>query len=111
MGENQAFSRQQQRILDYIADFGSITAGEAHIDLGILNFSARLSELKDKGIRFKSKRETAKNRYQEPVSYYRYSFYEEKDCANCVYYNTERNDMPCCSCNGHSNFESEVEGE
>lgn len=75
---NGVYSRQQQRILDYIADFGSITAGEAHIDLGILNFSARLSELKDKGIRFKSKRETARNRYQEPISYYRYSFYEEE---------------------------------
>lgn len=31
-----------------------------------------------------------------------------KSCANCVYYNTERNDMPCCSCNGHSNFQLEA---
>jgi hypothetical protein len=42
MGKNENFSRQQQRILDYITDFGSITAGEAYYDLGILNFSARL---------------------------------------------------------------------
>ena len=75
---NGVYSRQQQRILDYITDFGSITAGEAHYDLGILNFSARLSELKDKGIKFKSVRETAKNRYQEPISYNRYSFYREE---------------------------------
>ena len=75
---NGVYSRQQQRMLDYIADFGSITAGEAHYDLGILNFSARLSELKDKGIKFKSIRETAKNRYQEPISYNRYSFYREE---------------------------------
>ena len=79
MGEktNGVYSRQQQRILDYITDFGSITGGEAHYDLGILNFSARLSELKDKGIKFKAVRETAKNRYQEPISYNRYSFYKE----------------------------------
>ena len=74
---NGVYSRQQQRILDYIADFGSITAGEAHYDLGILNFSARLSERKDKGIKFKSVRETAKNRYGEPISYNRYTFYTE----------------------------------
>lgn len=75
--DKNLFSKQQQRILDYITDFGSITAGEAFLDLGILNFSARLSELKDKGIKFKSVRETAKNRYQEPISYYRYTFYKE----------------------------------
>ena len=74
---NSVYSRQQQRILDYIADFGSITAGEAHYDLGILNFSARLSELKDKGIKFKATRETAKNRYGEPINYNRYTFYRE----------------------------------
>ena len=77
MGKNENFSKQQQRILDYIADFGSITAGEAHYDLGILNFSARLSELKDKGIRFKSVREANLNRYGEKIAYYRYSFYKE----------------------------------
>lgn len=74
MGKNENFSRQQQRILDYITDFGSITAGEAHYDLGILNFSARLSELKDKGFKFKPVRETAKNRYGEPINYNRYFF-------------------------------------
>ena len=69
------YSKQQQRILEYITDFGSITAGEAHYDLGILNFSARLSELKDRGFKFKSQRESALNRYGEKVSYNRYSFY------------------------------------
>lgn len=71
--DKSLYTRQQQRILDYIADFGSITAGEAHYDLGILNFSARLSELKDKGIKFKATRETAKNRYCEPINYNRYT--------------------------------------
>jgi hypothetical protein len=75
--EEKVYSKQQQRILDYIKDFGSITAGEAHYDLGILNFSARLSELKDRGFKFKSQRETALNRYGEKISYFRYSFYTE----------------------------------
>lgn len=72
------FSKQQQRILDYITDFGSITAEEAMYHLSMLNFSARLSELKDKGIKFKFKREITKNRYKEPIGYYRYSFYIEE---------------------------------
>ena len=36
----------------------------------------------------------------------------EEDCANCVYYNTDRKDQPCCYCVGGGCFEeSEVEGE
>ena len=32
----------------------------------------------------------------------------EKCCENCVYYDTERTDQPCCSCVDWCNFESEV---
>lgn len=36
----------------------------------------------------------------------------EKCCENCVYYDTERTDQPCCSCVGGCNYEeNEVEGE
>lgn len=28
-----------------------------------------------------------------------------KDCADCIYYNTDRDDMPCCSCFDGINFE------
>lgn len=33
-------------------------------------------------------------------------------CENCVYYDVDRIDQPCCSCIGGCNWEkSEVEGE
>lgn len=33
---------------------------------------------------------------------------EPKCCENCVYYDTDRTDQPCCSCVGGRNFESDV---
>lgn len=32
-------------------------------------------------------------------------------CENCVYYDTDRTDQPCCSCIGFENWESEVDTE
>lgn len=32
----------------------------------------------------------------------------EKCCESCVYYDTDRNDQPCCSCVGGCNFESDI---
>lgn len=29
----------------------------------------------------------------------------EKDCATCVYYDTDRKDQPCCSCEDKINYE------
>jgi hypothetical protein len=63
---------QKEMIIQYIKDFGSITPAEAFLDLGIYNFSARLSELKDEGYAFVMKREKGKNRYGRPVSWGRY---------------------------------------
>ena len=34
-----------------------------------------------------------------------------RSCENCVYYDTDRTDQPCCSCVGGCNFESEVDTE
>lgn len=28
-----------------------------------------------------------------------------KDCVDCIYYNTDRDDMPCCRCWDFINFE------
>lgn len=36
---------------------------------------------------------------------------EPRRCENCVYYDTERTDQPCCSCVGWCNFESEVDAD
>ena len=34
--------------------------------------------------------------------------YVEEECETCSYYNTDRNDQPCCSCVDYENWESEV---
>ena len=64
---------QRQRILDYINEFGSITALEAVRDLGVLQLSARLVELEKDGIVFHKEQESALNRFGERVYYTRYS--------------------------------------
>ena len=64
---------QKQRILDYIDEYGSITALEAARDLGILQLSARLVEMEKDGIVFKKQQESATNRFGETVYYTRYS--------------------------------------
>lgn len=64
---------QRQRILDYINEFGSITALEAVKDLGVLQLSARLVELEKDGIFFHKEQESALNRFGERVYYTRYS--------------------------------------
>jgi hypothetical protein len=35
----------------------------------------------------------------------------ENMCENCVYYDTDRNDQPCCNCNGENYEKCEVEEE
>ena len=45
------------------------------------------------------------------VSFVDRHMYEPKCCENCVYYDTDRQDQPCCSCVCGCNFESEVDTE
>lgn len=64
---------QGDKILKYLKDFGSITAYEAVIDLGITQLAARLCELKARGYEFDKEMQTGKNRYGENTHYIRYS--------------------------------------
>lgn len=64
---------QQERIIKYMNDFGSITALEAVSDLGITQLSARICELQNKGYEFNKELQTGKNRYGEPTHFIRYS--------------------------------------
>jgi hypothetical protein len=64
---------QGDKILKYLKDFGSITAYEAVIDLGITQLAARLCELKARGYEFDKEMQTGKNRYGESTHYIRYS--------------------------------------
>lgn len=64
---------QCERIIKYIRDFGSITNREASYELGILNFGARISDLRRQGIILKATTEKSKNRYNEICTYNRYT--------------------------------------
>lgn len=67
---------QNQRIIQYLNDFGSITTYEAMIDLGVARLASRIHELRKGGIDIIGEKETAKNRYGELTHYIRY-----KKCA------------------------------
>lgn len=64
---------QCERVLDYMQKFGSITAAEAVMDLGVYRLSARISDLKSEGYKIADVMESGKNRYGEKTSYKRYS--------------------------------------
>ena len=64
---------QNQRILEYINQFGSITQLEALRDLGVMRLASRISDLRKQGYGIISKREAVKNRYEETCYIKRYS--------------------------------------
>ena len=67
---------QNQRILDYIKEFGSITQLEALRDLGVMRLASRISDLRRQGYNIVSERETVKNRFGEDCHPKRYSLKE-----------------------------------
>lgn len=64
---------QKERILKYLVDFGSITQGEAFMDLGIGRLSARICELRKKGYQIITIMDHGFNRYNERVTFARYT--------------------------------------
>lgn len=65
---------QNERILSYIKEFGSITPMEAFRDLGITKLSTRVSDMsRNHGIEFEKTYTKGKNRFGEPIYYMRYS--------------------------------------
>lgn len=58
-------SKAQQRVFDFIMDFGSITTLEAYTELGETRLSARVFEMKEKGIPISFEWHTVQNRYGE----------------------------------------------
>ena len=55
----------QQRVYDYICQFGSITTLQAFVDLGESRLSARIWELRDKNIKIDSEMIEVENRFHE----------------------------------------------
>lgn len=58
----QSKPTQNQRILDYIAEFGSITQLDALRDLGVMRLASRITDLKRKGYPIISTTETVTTR-------------------------------------------------
>lgn len=64
---------QNERIIQYIKEFGSITPIEAFRDLGVTKLATRVSEMSRNGIDFEKQYVKGTNRFGEPVYYMRYS--------------------------------------
>lgn len=69
---------QEQKIIDYVERFGSITTLDAFRDLAITRLSARIFNIKNMGYKVTSIREISKNRFGEDVNYNRYFIEKEQ---------------------------------
>jgi hypothetical protein len=58
-------SKAQQRVFDYMVEFGSISTLQAFNDLGESRLSAMIFELKKKGVVIADERKEVKNRWGE----------------------------------------------
>lgn len=63
---------QTDRVLEYLQQFGSITALEALRDLGIMHLSSRITELRQKGYAVNREMIEVKNRWGEKTFVARY---------------------------------------
>lgn len=63
---------QNERILDYMERFGSITQIEALNELGVMRLASRISDLRKHGYHIHSENITVKNRYGEKCCVKRY---------------------------------------
>jgi hypothetical protein len=69
---------QQERVLQYIRDFGGITRAEAMSELGIANLPAVILDIRKKGVRVLTNEVESKNRYGQKITYAKYTL-EETD--------------------------------
>lgn len=69
---------QNQRILKYIRDFGSITQIDALRDLGVMRLASRISDLRRLGHPIISETEMVTNRYGETCRIKRYRMSEDE---------------------------------
>ena len=76
MGKVEHKPTQNQRILDYIERFGSITQLDALKDLGVMRLASRISDLRRLGYAIISTSEPVTNRYGETCHIKRYRIEE-----------------------------------
>lgn len=65
-------SKQNERIIEYLKQHGSITCHEALINLSVARLPSRIHELKQEGHQIITIRETGTNRFGEKYHYARY---------------------------------------
>lgn len=63
---------QNQRILDYMTEVGSITQLDALRELGVMRLASRISDLRRQGYIISSSTDKVKNRYGEECRIKRY---------------------------------------
>lgn len=64
---------QRERVLDYLREYGSMTALDGIRELGIIDLAGRIRDLRRSGYDVKSTPETVKNRFGEVCWIARYS--------------------------------------
>lgn len=77
MGKVDHKPTQNERIISYINQFGSITQLEALQDLGVMRLASRISDLRRLGYPIISEIATVKNRYGEKCHIKRYKLAKE----------------------------------
>lgn len=79
MGTVEHKPSQNERILKYVAEFGSITHLEAEQHLGVHRLASRICDLKRLGYSVTSEYVAVKNRYGEKCRVKRYMIGENTD--------------------------------
>ena len=70
---------QEQRVLDYIREHGSITSMQAFTDLKITRLSARIFNLRARGFNIENVSHTYKNGQGTTTTYTEYVLIEDED--------------------------------
>jgi len=60
---------QKEEVLSYLREKGSMTRLEAMQELGILNVTARIADLRNEGYKIKANMIAVKNKYGRTVKY------------------------------------------
>lgn len=63
---------QEEQVLRYLYEHGSITPADAFREFGIMRLGARIWDLKAAGVPIKTEREKGKNMFGNTVYYARY---------------------------------------
>lgn len=70
--ETLKLNTTQQRVFDFMLEEGGITSLDAFVELGETRLSARIFELKKKGVNISSETISVQNRYGEKRSVKKY---------------------------------------